>query len=476
MLTIVMILSGLALLAGIAAVIMLARRKAETAMILDALDKKSGDRDKQERAFRDDLQRLRSDLLGTESDTRKELNAALALQNDALGNQNRNLREEISAALAKLNQQANADAGKNRAELTQSLNNLSESLSRKLQDLTQTQQTQFEALKTSLEARLEQIRTNNEAKLEQMRKTVDEKLHDTLEKRLGESFKQVSERLELVHKGLGEMQSLASGVGDLKKVLSNVKNRGIMGEYQLENILEDLFTPDQYERNFRPHKRRDEVVEFALKLPGKDDVNQSVYLPLDAKFPIADYQRLTEAFEANDLAGIETERKNLVARIKASAKDIRDKYLNPPVTTDFAVLFLPFEGLYAEVLRNPGLFEQVMRDYHVLIGGPTTISALLNSLLVGFRTLAIQKKTSEVWKVLAGVKKDFMTFGEILERTRHKVDDVSKELDNASHRTRQIQRKLTRVQELPQPEETQILDLAPQLPLLDEPEDDQDST
>lgn len=456
----IIIIGALALLLGTLTLIFVLQRRNAISQQGAILNKALAEIEVLEKNLHEDMRGLRSDLLSSESETRRELVAALALQNQALDTQNRKNREESGASLDKLNQQINADAAKNRTDLTTSLNNLSESLARKLQDLTQTQQTQFDALKKALETQLEQIRSNNETKLEEMRKTVDEKLHATLEKRLGESFTQVSERLEAVHKGLGEMQSLASGVGDLKKVLSNVKTRGILGEYQLENILEDLFTPDQYERNFRPYKRRDEVVEFALKLPGKDDSNQGVYLPLDAKFPIADYQSLLDAYEKADPVGVDTARKNLVTSIKNCARDIRDKYINPPVTTDFAILFLPFEGLYAEVLRNTGLFENIMRDFHVLIGGPTTVSALLNSLLVGFHTMAIEKKTSEVWKVLAGVKKDFASFGEILDRTRNKVDDVSRELDHATHRSRQIQRKLTKVQELPQPGESQLLEIA----------------
>ncbi|HPH61689.1 MAG TPA: DNA recombination protein RmuC, partial [Candidatus Syntrophosphaera sp.] len=240
------------------------------------------------------------DMLNLESESRREVVSALNLQKENLNSENRKNREESSTSLNKLTQLINADAAKNRAELGTSLNNLAESLARKLQDLVNTQQQQFDALKTALEGRLEQIRANNETKLEEMRKTVDEKLHDTLEKRLGESFKQVSERLELVHKGLGEMQSLASGVGDLKKVLTNVKNRGMMGEFQLDAILEQMLTPEQYTRNFKPHKRRDEVVEFAIRLPGRDEDQESVYLPIDAKFPIEDYTRLVEAWDAGD--------------------------------------------------------------------------------------------------------------------------------------------------------------------------------
>ena len=411
------------------------------------------------RFIRDELPNLRKELMSISSENRTELATALKNHSDSQVLQAQTSRSEINTSLGELNKQINADAAKNRLELTNSLNNLSESLARKLSDLTTVLSEQSEQLKRSMEERLETIRSVNEKKLEEMRKTVDEKLHETLERRLGESFQQVSERLEEVHKGLGEMRNLAGGVGDLKKALTGVKSRGVLGELQLENLLQEILNPDQYEKNFKPNRRRDEVVEFAVRLPGPEEGKSSVYLPLDAKFPIADYHRLVDSYETGDLPGIEKARKDLVLRIKGCAKDIRDKYINPPVTTEFAILFLPFESLYAEVLRVPGLFELVMRDYNVILSGPTTAAALLNSLQVGFRTLAIQKKSSEVWKILAAVKKDFGQFGEILERTRKKIDDAGKELDNASHRTRQIEKKLTKVHELPASESHIMIDV-----------------
>jgi len=249
------------------------------------------------------------------------------------------------------------------------------------------------------------------------------------------------------------MRNLATGVGDLKRTLEGVKPRGVLGELQLENLLAEVLAPEQYQVNFRPHARRDEVVEFAIAMPGPDDKDSKVYLPIDAKFPVADYHSLVAAYEANDMPAMVAAQKALVLRIKSCARDIRSKYINPPVTTDFAILFLPFESLYAEVLRVPGLFELVMREYSVILCGPTTIAALLNSLQVGFKTLAIQKKSSEVWKVLAAVKKDFGLFGDVLEKTRRKIDDAGRELDNASHRSRQIVKKLSKVEELPEPED-----------------------
>ncbi|HNT52532.1 MAG TPA: DNA recombination protein RmuC [Candidatus Syntrophosphaera sp.] len=459
MLTLIFILSSLGALLALVAVILLWRQLSVIAKLREGLGNAASEKETLERSLRDDVQRLRGDLLSTEAETRKELTASLSLQNESLGSQNRNLREELTTALTALNQQVNADAAKNRAELTQALNSLSDTLARKLQELTQTQQNQSEALKTSLEGRMDQIRSNNETKLEEMRKTVDEKLHDTLEKRLGESFKQVSERLELVHKGLGEMQSLASGVGDLKKVLTNVKNRGIMGEYQLDMLLEQLLSPEQYVRNFKPHRRREETVEFAVRFPGRDEDQEALYLPIDAKFPLEDYNRLLEAWDKGDPAAVESARKGLQTRIIGCARDIRDKYLNPPLTTDFALLFLPVEGLYAEVLRDPELFELLRRQYQVIVVGPTTVTAILNSLQMGFRTLAIEKRSGEVWKILSAVKSEFGKFGEVLDRTRKKLQEASNTIETASHRSRQIQKKLNKVQDLPSGESDQILEL-----------------
>ncbi|MCB5246716.1 MAG: DNA recombination protein RmuC [Candidatus Cloacimonetes bacterium] len=457
--TAILILCALILALGIVATIILYKKKSAPDDRLEAVARFSVELGAFERNLRDDLQRLRADLLALETDTRKELVANLIQQNENLNTENRKNREESGASLSKLTQLINADAAKNRTELGTALNNLAESLARKLQDLVNTQQQQFDDLKKALEGRLEQIRANNETKLEEMRKTVDEKLHETLEKRLGESFKQVSERLELVHKGLGEMQSLASGVGDLKKVLTNVKNRGMMGEIQLEAILEQMLTPEQYARNFKPFKRRDEVVEFAIRLPGRDEDQDSVYLPIDAKFPIEDYNRLVEAWDGSDTAAVEAARKGLQSRIIGCARDIRDKYINPPTTTDFALLFLPVEGLYAEVLRDPALFEQLRRQYQVVVVGPTTVSAILNSLQMGFRTLAIEKRTGEVWKILSAVKNEFGKFGKVLEHTQKKLQEASNSIETASHRSRQIQKKLNKVQELPVEESAQILEL-----------------
>ena len=291
-----------------------------------------------------------------------------------------------------------------------------------------------------------------------MRVTVEEKLQGTLEKRLGESFKQVSDRLEQVHKGLGEMQTLAAGVGDLKKVLTNVKTRGGWGEVQLGALLEQMLTRDQYERNVKTNESRDELVEFAIKLPGRGDAQEDmVWLPIDAKFPTEDYQRLAEAQEKGDAGAAEEAARVLASRIKLCAADICNKYLNPPRTTDFGIMFLPTEGLYAEVIRRPGLVEAIQREYRVVIAGPTTFAALLNSLQMGFRTLAIQKRSSEVWNVLGAVKTEFGKFGVILDGVKKKLDQASNTMDDAAKRSRAIERRLRDVQELPTSEAQPLL-------------------
>ncbi len=310
-------------------------------------------------------------------------------------------------------------------------------------------------LRSTMENKIGDLQKDNNEKLEKMRETVDEKLHKTLENRLGESFKQVSERLERVHQGLGEMQNLANGVGDLKKVLSNVKTRGVLGEFQLESLLEQLLTPDQYEKNVATKSDSNDRVEFAVKLPGSSN-DQMVWMPLDAKFPTEAYQQLLDAYETGDATAIDNGRKNLANRVKLDARKIKEKYLEPPATTDFAIMFLPFEGLYAEVLRL-GMFEVIQRDYKVIIAGPTTLSALLNSLQMGFRTLAIQKRSSEVWDLLGAVKSEFGKFGGILDKTRKKLQEASNVIDRAGVRSRAIERRLREVEELPGEETLRIL-------------------
>jgi len=328
-----------------------------------------------------------------------------------------------------------------------------------LKSLTASNEGRLDRLRETVEERLRLIQEDNSRKLEQMRATVDEKLHDTLERRLGESFKLVSERLELVQKGLGEMRSLASGVGDLKKVLTNVKTRGIFGEIQLGSLLEQVLAPGQYDSNVETRAGSGQRVEFALRLPGRDGTKEGlVWLPLDAKFPQEDYLRLVEAQELGDLAAMADAARLLDRAIREMAKNIRDKYLDPPQTTDFGVMFLPTEGLYAEVLRRPGLFDVLQRDCKVLVAGPTTLAALLNSLQMGFRTLAIEKRSSEVWNLLGAVRTEFSRFGSVLEKTRKKIQEAGNHIDQASTRTRAIERKLRDVQELPQGEASSLME------------------
>ncbi|MBM3877053.1 MAG: DNA recombination protein RmuC [Verrucomicrobia bacterium] len=332
------------------------------------------------------------------------------------------------------------------------------SFSKQLTQLTESQERKSLELRQAVEAKLAQLQTDNAAKLEAMRQTVDEKLQGTLEKRLGESFKQVSDRLEQVQKGLGEMQSLASGVGDLKRVLTNVKTRGTWGEMQLGVLLGQILAPEQFAQNVRTKPTGGETVEFAIKLPGRDDEDgKSVWLPIDAKFPKEDFERLVDAADRGDAAGVEQAGRDLEARIRAQARDIRDKYIAVPHTTDFGLLYLPTEGLYAEVLRRPGLADSVQREQRVVIVGPTTLAALLNSLQMGFRTLAIQRRSSEVWKVLGAVKTEFGKFGDVLDKVKKKLDETSTTIEDAAHRSRQLQRKLKRVEALPAAESTALL-------------------
>ncbi len=350
-----------------------------------------------------------------------------------------------------------ATARDSREELGRSLASFSQTISTQMSSIATVQNAQFETLRQAVGERLERIQQDNAAKLEQMRQTVDEKLHATLEQRLSESFKQVSERLELVHKGLGEMQTLAIGVGDLKKVLVNVKSRGVLGEVQLAALLEQVLAPEQYDTHVATRPGSRERVEFAIKFPGHDGDGQPVWLPIDAKFPLEDYQRLQDAQDAGDPVLMEAASRALEARVRLEGRSIAEKYLEPPFTTEFALLYLPLEGLYAEVLRRPGLFEQMQRELHVTVCGPTTLSAVLNSLQMGFRTLAIEKRSSEVWKVLGAVKAEFARFGETLARTKAQLQTVANSIGDAEVRTRQMARKLKGVETLADAEVREVL-------------------
>ena len=382
--------------------------------------------DKLERSLREESARSRSETTGNAKSLREEVALSLNRFNESV--------------LSRLNE--NMTTQETRAEASM----------QQLRHLTQSNEERMEKLRATIDLKLREIHDDNGKQLEEMRKTVDEKLSATLERRLGESFKLVGERLEMVHKGLGEMQQLASGVGDLKRVLSNVKTRGIWGEVQLGNILEQVMTPEQYERNVATKPNSNERVEFAIKLPGRDKEGSIVWLPIDAKFPQEDYQRLMDAQEQANAVLAEEAAKALENRVKAEARDIAVKYLSVPYTTEFGILFLPTEGLYAEVLRRPGLCDTLMHDYRVVIAGPTTLAALLNSLQMGFRTLAIERRSSEVWALLGTVKTEFGKFGELLEKTSKKLHEASNSIETAARKSRTIERKLKDVQALPDSE------------------------
>lgn len=343
----------------------------------------------------------------------------------------------------------------NRQELTGNLKSSTDSLSRQIIDMTRMNENKLEKVREVVGEQLRLLQEDNSAKLEKMRETVDEKLHSTLEKRLNDSFQVVSERLEKVHEGLGEMQNLAVGVGDLKKVLTNVKTRGTWGEIALENLLEQILTPDQYVKNIATKKNSADRVEFAIKLPGREDVD--IYLPIDSKFPKEDYEKLLKAQDEADQKLVEESLKKIEANIKMEAKKIQDKYIDPPHTTDFAIMFLPIEGLYAEVLRRPGLCDVIQQKHRINLAGPTTFAALLNSLRMGFRTLAVEKRTSEVRSLLGDIKKEFGVFGDILANTQKKLRSASNEIESASRKSRTIERKLRKVEELPVHQETSLL-------------------
>jgi len=360
------------------------------------------------------------------------------------------VREEVGKSVRDMGDQLSKRIG----DISERQKDQLELVEDRLKSLTKTNEDKFDKLKDQVSTQLSELQDKNEKKLEEMRNTVDEKLHSTLEKRLGESFKLVSDRLDLVHKGLGEMQNLATGVGDLKKVLTNVKDRGTWGEFQLGNLLEQVLTKEQYDKNVKTKEGSNALVEFAIKLPGKNELKKDiVWLPIDAKFPLEDYQRLMDAREKADLVLIAESTKKLERGIKEAAKDISSKYLDPPNTTDFAFMFLPIESLYAEVLSIPGLFDTIQREYKVTIAGPANFVAVLNSLQMGFKTLAIEKRSSEVWKLLSVVKTEFSKFGDILDNTQKKLDLASKSIGDASRKTRTIERKLRNVHELPTDEQ-----------------------
>lgn len=392
----------------------------------------------------DDLARMGQTLGGQVTNIAK-------LQNDQIdrfGQQLVKLTDVNEQRFKELREAVQADARAGREDSAAALKRFADGMQQQLTTLTESSERKLAEVRATLETKLKELQVDNAAKLDEMRRTVDEKLHQTLETRLGESFKLVSDRLEAVHKGLGEMQSLAAGVGDLKKVLTNVKTRGTWGEVQLESLLEQMLTPDQFEKNVATVPGSTERVEFAIRLPGRGADNAPVWLPIDAKFPREDYERLLEAQDRADAVAAESAAKDLEARIRNEARTIRDKYISPPHTTDFGLLFLPTEGLYAEVLRRPGLTDLLQREYRVTVSGPTTLTALLNSLQMGFRTLAIEQRSSEVWQLLGAVKTEFGKFSEILSKTKEQLDRASNTIGAAETRTRAIERKLRGVEQL----------------------------
>lgn len=376
--------------------------------------------------------------------------ARLDARFDELARASERLERELRAEIAESGRGA-------RTELLATLGQFQQSLSGRLSELTESNARRMNEVREALDAKLTQIQGDNATKLDEMRRTVDERLQATLEERLGQSFRLVSERLEAVHKGLGEMQSLAAGVGDLKRVLTNVKSRGGWGEMQLSMLLEQMLTTDQYAANVETVPGSGKRVEFAIKLPGKEGAH--VWLPIDAKFPKEQYERLVEASDHADAAGVAAAQKELEDAILQEAKTIAGKYVSPPLTTDFALMFLPTEGLYAEIMRRPGLADRVQRECRVTITGPTTLTAVLNSLQMGFRTLAIEKRSSEVWEVLGAVKSEFELFGKALATVKSNLQATINNIEKTETRTRQMQRKLKTVEALPAPDAERLLEL-----------------
>jgi DNA recombination protein RmuC len=411
---------------------------------------------------------------------RIELLAGMAAGHDKLerelrreiGDNSRSSRQELATTFATFQQtlvQQSAEAIRTQntqidafaQQLTLLQKTLSDTLTTQLQSVSESNARRMVEVRETLEKQLAQLQQTNSAKLDEMRKTVDEKLQTTLETRLGESFKQVADRLEQVHKGLGEMQSLAQGVGDLKHLLTNVKTRGIFGEAQLSALLEQVFTVDQYAAQVVTRPGGKNPVDFAIKLPGRSDSGEPLWLPIDAKFPNEDYERLLDAQQRADVLGAEVAGKALETRIRLEARSISEKYIEPPYTTDFAILFLPTEGLYAEVLRRPGLMENLQRDHRITLAGPTTLLAMLNSLQMGFRTLALEKRSSEVWQVLGAVKTEFGKFGDVLAKVKSQTETVLNTLSSAEQRSRVMGKALRNVEALPETDSARLLPLDP---------------
>jgi DNA recombination protein RmuC len=460
-----------------------------------------------EQALRDELRTGRDEARTTGRELREEVSAGLRSTSDTLSRTMESLgkaqqtqleamtkqlkeltesnqgaldrvRTTFDARVKELQEGNEKKIGEMRQEVSEGLKSTSDTLSKTLEGMGKAQQTQLEGMtkqlkeltdsnqgaldriRATFDSRVKELQEGNEKKLDEMRKTVDEKLHETLEKRLGESFKLVSDRLEAVHKGLGEMQNLATGVGDLKRVLTNVKARGTWAEVQLGAILEQILTPAQYEKNVRVKLESSETVEYAVRLPGpKSDPDACVWLPIDSKFPQEDYLRVQEAAEKGDPEAVQRATDALARTVRMAAKDIHDKYVNPPNTTDFGIIFLATEGLYAEALRQPALVDDLLHKYRVVVAGPTTLAAILSSLRMGFQTLAIEQRAAEVWQVLAAVKTEFGKFGEVLDKVKRQLNTASRTIEETGVRTRAMERRLRSVEQLPEDEATRILEL-----------------
>ena len=403
---------------------------------------------------------LRDELGRSASGTRQELMQGLAQFQQVLTQGLQGSNQSLAAQALAAREAQDAAAQRSALAQTEAMQRLSDAMREQLQALSKTNEQRLAELRLTVEQRLTSIQQDNEKKLEQMRATVDEKLHATLEQRLGESFKQVAERLEQVHKGLGEMQNLARDVGSLNRVLTNVKTRGVFGEVQLAGLLDQVFTPEQYAANVATLPGSSERVEFAISLPGQRDDGQPLWLPIDAKFPREDYERLLDAQERGDPVAAEASAKAIESRLRVEARTIREKYIGPPHTTDFGILFVPTEGLYAEALRRPGLVESLQREFKVMLCGPTTLLATLTSLQMGFRTLALEKRSAEVWEVLGAVKTEFGKFGDVLAKAKKKLEEAGNTLDAAEVRTRAMTRKLKGVEALPDDAAQQLLRLS----------------
>lgn len=444
-------------------------------------DEISKNREETGRVLKENREEIANSFKILGDSTNRTLSDISGIQKNQLGEfstQLQNLTNVSEAKYKAMQEQSIKDARENRAELNNSLKSFESSFTRSVKDFNELQEQKFTALlsqqnelnkstedklekiRGTVEQKLQKLQEDNAIKLEEMRVTVDEKLQQSVEKRFNDSFRLISERLDQVHKGLGEMQTLAHGVGDLKKVLTNVKTRGTLGEIQLGCILEEILSVEQYERNALTRQDSLERVEFAVKLPGKNMDDNNVLLPIDSKFPMEDYQRLLDVYDnAQDYSSTEIEAyaRQFESAVKKNAKDIRDKYINPPHTTDFAIMFVPTEGLYAEILRRNGLFDSLQREFKITVVGPSNLVAFLSSLQMGFRTLAIEKRSSEVWEVLGAVKTEFGKFAQILEKTKKKLEEATRVIETTGTRTRAIERKLRYVESLPEEESVKLL-------------------